>query len=78
MERNQITHKCRYIRTPDFSLKNSKPRRFWTDMLQALRDLRSQYSLFYPEKPLVTISGENKIFHDKVKFKQYLSTNLAP
>ena len=25
----------------------------------------------------VTIDGENKIFHDKTKFTQYLSTNPA-
>jgi hypothetical protein len=28
-----------------------------------------------PEKLSVTIDGGNKIFHDKVKLKQYLSTN---
>jgi hypothetical protein len=25
----------------------------------------------------IAIEGENKTFHDKVKFKQYLTTNLA-
>jgi hypothetical protein len=29
----------------------------------------------YPAKLSVTTEGENKIFHDKTKFKQYLSTN---
>ena len=38
-----------------------------------LRDHR----LLYPAKLSITIDGENKIFHDKVKFKQYLSTNPA-
>jgi hypothetical protein len=33
--------------------------------------------LLYPEKLLNTIDGEKKIFHDKVKFTQYLSTNPA-
>jgi hypothetical protein len=31
-----------------------------------------------PKKTLsITIDGENKIFHDKTKFIQYLSINLA-
>ena len=28
-------------------------------------------------KVSITIAGENKIFHDKTKFTQYFSTNLA-
>jgi hypothetical protein len=31
----------------------------------------------YPAKLSVIIDGENKIFHDKTKFTQYLSTNPA-
>ena len=30
-----------------------------------------------PEKLSITIDGESKIFHDKNKFTQYLSTNPA-
>jgi hypothetical protein len=33
--------------------------------------------LLYPAKLSTNIDGESKIFHDKVKFKQYLSTNPA-
>jgi len=29
----------------------------------------------YPTKLSITIDGENKIFHDKTKFTQYLSRN---
>jgi hypothetical protein len=29
----------------------------------------------YSAKHSITIDGENRIFYDKVKFKQYLSTN---
>jgi hypothetical protein len=28
-----------------------------------------------PNKILITIAGENNIFHDKTKLKQYLKTN---
>ena len=31
----------------------------------------------YPAKLLFTINGENKIFQDKNKFKQYVATNPA-
>ena len=34
-------------------------------------------SLLYPEKLSITINGETKVFHDKNKFTQYLSMNLA-
>jgi hypothetical protein len=30
-----------------------------------------------PDKLSITIDGESKIFHDKTKFIQYLSTNPA-
>jgi hypothetical protein len=28
-----------------------------------------------PSKTFNTLDGENKLFHDKVKFKEYISTN---
>jgi hypothetical protein len=33
--------------------------------------------LLYPAKLSITIDGETKIFHEKTKFIQYLSTNTA-
>lgn len=42
-------------------------------MLQTLRYHKYQPKLF-PAKLSIVVSGENKIFHDKVKFKQYLPT----
>ena len=44
-------------------------------MLQTLRVHRCQPRILYPAKFSITIDGENKIFHGKVKFKQYLSTD---
>jgi hypothetical protein len=58
-------------------METLKPRWAWADVLQTLRDHRCQPRLLYPAKLTVTIDGENKIFHDKTKFKQYLSTNPA-
>ena len=54
-----------------------KARRSWADPMQTLRDHKCQGKLLYPAKLSITIDGETKIFHDKTKFIQYLSTNPA-
>jgi hypothetical protein len=45
--------------------------------MQALRDHRCQLRLVIPAKLSITMDRDTKIFHDKTKFKQYLSTNPA-
>jgi hypothetical protein len=52
-----------------------KARRSWADLIQILREHKCQSRLLYPAKLSITIDGETKIFHDKTKFIQYLSTN---
>jgi hypothetical protein len=52
-------------------------RRTWTDVLQILREHKCQARLLYPGKLSITIDGETKVFHDKTKFIQYLSTSPA-
>ena len=54
-----------------------KARRSWEDLMRTLREHKYQPRLLYPAKLSITIDGENKIFHDKSKFTQYLSTNPA-
>jgi hypothetical protein len=54
-----------------------KARRYWTDVIQTLREYKCQPRLLYPDKLSITIDGETKVFHDKTKFTQYLSTNPA-
>ena len=46
----------------------------WTDVLQNPRDKEYQSILLYPGKPTPTIY-DKKIFQNKVKCKEYLSTN---
>jgi hypothetical protein len=76
--KSQITYKGRPIRiTPDFSPETMKARRSWTDVIQTLREHKCQPRLLYPAKLSITIQGETKVFHDKTKFTQYLSTNAA-
>ena len=77
-EKGQVTYKGRPIRiTPDFSPETMKARRAWTDVIQTLREHKCQPRLLYPAKLSITIDGETKVFHDKTKFTQYLSTNPA-
>jgi hypothetical protein len=54
-----------------------KARRSGTDVIQTLREHKCQPRLLYPTKLSITIDGETKVFHDKAKFTQYLSTNPA-
>jgi hypothetical protein len=54
-----------------------KPRRSRADVIQTLREHKCQPRLPYPAKLSITIDGENKIFHDKTRFTQYISKNPA-
>jgi hypothetical protein len=77
-EKGQVTYKGRPIRiTPDFSPETTKARRSWADVIQTLREQKCQPRLLYPAKLSIIIDEETKIFHEKNKLRQYLSTNLA-
>jgi hypothetical protein len=54
-----------------------KARISWEDVIQNLREQKCQPRLQYPAKLSITIDGETKVFHNKTKFTQYLSTNPA-
>ena len=54
-----------------------KATRSWTDVIQTIRENMCQPRLLYPAKLSITIDGEIKVFHDKTKFTQYLSTKSA-
>jgi hypothetical protein len=74
----QVTHKGRPIRIiQDFSPETMKARRYWTDVIQTLREHKCQPRLLYSAKPSITTDGETNIFHDKTKFTQYLSMTPA-
>jgi hypothetical protein len=77
-EKGQVIYKGRPIRiTPDFSPEIMKGRRSCADVIQTLREYKCPPSLLYPAKLSITVDRENKIFDDKAKFTQYLSTNPA-
>jgi hypothetical protein len=52
-----------------------KARISWTDVIQTLREHKCQPRLLYTTKLSITIDGETKVFHDKFKFTQHISTN---
>ena len=54
-----------------------KARRSWTDVIQTLREHKGQPRLLYPTELSISVDGETKVFHDKIKFTHYLSTNPA-
>jgi hypothetical protein len=77
-EKDPETYKLRPIKTiPDFSQETMKARKSWADVIETLREHKCQPRLLYPTELSITIDGETKIFHDKIKFTQYLSTNPA-
>jgi hypothetical protein len=77
-KKGQVTYKVRPIRiTPDFSPETMKATGAWTDVIQTLREHKCQPRLLYPAKLSITIDGETKVFHYKIKFTHYLSTNPA-
>jgi hypothetical protein len=47
------------------------------EVMQTLREHKCQPRILYPAKFSIILDRETKIFHDKNKFTQYLSTNLA-
>jgi len=77
-EKGQVTYKGRPIRiTPDFSPETMKARRYWTEVIQTLREHKCQPRLLYSAKLSINIDGETKILQCKAKFAQYHSTNRA-
>jgi hypothetical protein len=54
-----------------------KAKSAWTNIIQTQREHEHQPRLLYPAKLSNTIIGETKVFHDKTKSTQHLSTNPA-
>ena len=77
-EKGQVTYKGRPIRfISNFSPETMKARRAGTDVIQTLKEYKCQRRLLCPANLSITIDGETKVFHDKNKFTQYLSTYPA-
>ena len=54
-----------------------KTRRAWSNILQMLKDNNLQPKISYPGKLSLKLDGERKIFHNKQKLKEFMSSKPA-
>jgi hypothetical protein len=72
----QITYKDKPIKIiAQFSTETLKARRAWSKVSWALNESNFNPRILYPAKLSFKIDGATKIFHDKQKLKQYMTTN---
>jgi hypothetical protein len=55
-------------------METLKARRAWSEMFQALNENKFNPRILYPAKLSFKIDGAIKVFHDKQKLKQYMTT----
>jgi hypothetical protein len=71
-EKKQVTYKRKPIKITDFSTETLKARRAWGEIFWALNNFNPR--IIYPAKLSFKIDGAIKVFHDKQKLKQYVTT----
>jgi hypothetical protein len=74
-EKNQIAYKDKPFKiTADFSTGTLKARRAWSEVFRALNEKNFNPRIVYPAVLSFKIDGEIKVFHDKQKLIQYMTT----
>jgi hypothetical protein len=74
-EKKQITYKGKLIKiTADFSTEKIKARRAWGEIFRAPNENKFNPRTLYPANLSFKIDGAIKVFHDKQKLKQYVTT----
>jgi hypothetical protein len=74
-EKELITYKGKPIKiTADFSMEILKARRAWNEVFWALNENNFNHRILYSAKLSFKIDGAIKVFHDKQKLKQYMTT----
>jgi hypothetical protein len=74
-KREKTTYKGKPIKiTADFSKETLKARRAWGEIFWALNENNFNPRILYPAKLSLKIDGAIKLFHDKQKLKQYVTT----
>jgi hypothetical protein len=58
----------------NFSTETLKARRAWIEVFWSLNENNFSPRILYPAKLLFKINGAIKIFHNKQKLKQYMTT----
>jgi hypothetical protein len=51
-----------------------KARRAWSEVFQTLNEIYFNPRILYPAKLSLKLDGAIKVFHDKEKLKQYMTT----
>jgi hypothetical protein len=74
-EKKQITYKGKPIEiTADFSTETLKARRAWSEVFWTVKENNFSPRILYTAKLSFKIDGAIKIFHDKRKLKQCMTT----
>jgi hypothetical protein len=74
-EKKKVTYKGKTTKiTADFSTETLKARRAWGEIFQALNENNFKPKILYPAKLSFKIDVAIKVFHDKQKLKQYVTT----
>jgi hypothetical protein len=74
-EKKQITYKSKPIKIiADFSTETLKTRRPWGEVFWSQNENNFNLRILYPAKLSFKIDGAIKVFHDKQKLKQYMTT----
>jgi vacuolar-type H+-ATPase catalytic subunit A/Vma1 len=74
-QKTQIAYTVKPIKiTADFSTETLRARRTWSEVFWALNENNFKPRIFYPAKLSFKIDGAIKVFHDKQKLKQYMTT----
>jgi hypothetical protein len=60
--------------TADFSMEALKVRRAWSEVFQAMNENNFNTRTLYPAKLSFKLDGIIKVFHDKQKLTQYMTT----
>jgi hypothetical protein len=72
---NKIMYKGKHIKViTDFSMENLKARMAWIEVFQALNENNFSPRILCPAKLSLKIDRTIKIFHNKQKLKQYMTT----
>jgi Zn-dependent M32 family carboxypeptidase len=74
-KREKSTYKRKPIKiTADFSTETLKARRAWSEVFQAMNENNFNCRTLYPAKLSFKIDRTIKIFHNKQKLKQYMTS----
>jgi hypothetical protein len=74
-EKKQITYKGKTIKiTAEFSTETLKARRALVEIFQALNENNFNPRILYSARLSFKLGGPIKVFHDRQKLKQYMTT----